>query len=193
MVNITSLALLLLLSVSVSALPRAQVATDVNPQASAFRDPFTLKLQVDKDHFYEEKFDKVPYVAGNDVYLFVGENFGVKVTSINHEISQVTYEQDPVKADIAFKFTQEASGERPMMILVIQNRLKRRLFLDALMTVPNKKGIYKTNILPVEKGLIGFESWPHPIVQLVLRNFRFSQQPAHAPKDGPTTQAGPGI
>jgi hypothetical protein len=193
MVNIASLVLLLLLSVSVSALPRAQVTTDVKPEASVFRDPFTLKLQVDKDHFYEERFDKIPYVAGHDVYLFVGENFGVKVTSMNDEISQITYEQDPAKADIAFKFTQEATGGKPMTILEIQNRLKRRLFLDALMTVPNKKGIYKTSILPVEKGLIGFESWPHPIVQLVLRNLRFSQQPAHAPKDSTSAQPGPGI
>ena len=193
MANLARLALLLLLAGSAFALQPAQVTTDVNPQDTVFRDPFTLKLQVDKDHFYEEKLDKIPYVAGNDVYLFVRENFGVKATIINDEISQLTYEREPAKADIAFRFTQEVSKGRPMMMLVIQNRLKRRLYLDALMTVPNKKGIYKTSILPVEKGLSNFESWPHPIVQLVLRNFRFSQQPSNAPKDSTTTQPAPGI
>ena len=45
-----------------------------------FRDPFTLKLRVDKDHFYEEHYDKrIPYVAESDVYLFSGENFGVNL------------------------------------------------------------------------------------------------------------------
>ena len=192
MANIARVAVLLL-SGSVIALPHEQVPTDVNPQATVFRDPFTLKLQVDKGHFYEERFDKIPYVAGKDVYLFVGEDFGVKMTTINDEISQVTYEREPAKADVAFKFTQEVSDGRPtMMMLVIQNRLKRRLFLDALMTVPNKKGIYKTSIVPIEKGLSNVESWPHPIVQLVLRNFRFSQQAPNAPKDSTTTQPPPG-
>jgi hypothetical protein len=139
-----------------------------------------LKLPLDKKHFYEERFGKVPYVGGNDVYLFFGENFGVKATITDGEISQITYEREPSKADIAFKFTQETINGKPTMMLVIQNRLKQRLFLDALMTVPNQKGgMYKTSILPVEKGLTNFESWPHPIVQLVLRNFRFSQQPSN--------------
>jgi len=64
-----------------------------------------------------------------------------------------------------------------MMMLVIRNNLKRRLYLDALMTVPDKKGIYKTRLLPVEAGLSNFESWPHPIVQLVVRNLRLSEKP----------------
>jgi hypothetical protein len=194
MVNITRLGVLLLVSGSVFALQQAQGPADLNPQSTVFRDPFTLKLQVDKDHFYEEHFDKIPYVSGNDVYLFVGENFGVKVTIINDEVSQLTYERVAAKADIAFRFTQEQTNGRPMMMLVTQNSLKRRLFFDALMTVPNKKGIYKTSILPVEKGLSNFESWPHPIVQLVLRNFRFTQQqPSNAPKDSTAAHPAPGI
>jgi hypothetical protein len=66
-----------------------------------------------------------------------------------------------------------------MMLLTIRNKLKRRLYLDALMTVPGEKEIYKTSILPIEPGLSDFESWPHPIVQLVLRDFRFSEKPSN--------------
>jgi hypothetical protein len=175
MASITRLALLLLLSGSVFTPQQTQVPTDGSPQATVFRDPFTLKLKLDNKHFYEEKFDKIPYVAENDVYLFVGEDFGVKVTILNDEISQVTYERDPAKADIAFKFTQELINKKLVMMLVIQNRLNRQLFIDALMTLPNKKGAFKTSIVPIEKGLSDFEMWPHPIVQLVLRNFRFSE------------------
>jgi hypothetical protein len=58
------------------------------------------------------------------------------------------------------------------MALTIKNNLKVWVQMDALMTVPGKKGIYKTSILPVPPGLLDYESWPHPIVQLVLRNFR---------------------
>jgi hypothetical protein len=45
------------------------------------------------------------------------------------------------------------------------------------MTIPGKEEILKTNVLPIEPNLSDFESWPHPIVQLVLRDFRFSEKP----------------
>jgi len=62
-----------------------------------------------------------------------------------------------------------------MMMLVLKSNIKQVLYQDALMTIPGKKGIYKTSILPLQPGLGGYESWPHPIVQLVLRNFRLEK------------------
>jgi hypothetical protein len=38
-----------------------------------FRAPFVLKLRTDSNRYYEEKFDRVPYVVDNDTYLFAGE------------------------------------------------------------------------------------------------------------------------
>jgi len=147
-------------------------------EGPVFRAPFVLKLRIDSEHYYEEKFDKVPYVADNDVYLFARENFGINVTIAENQISRIIYQRDPTKADVEFKFTQEKSPNGLMMLLVIRNKLKRGLFLDAKMTVPDKKGIYKTSVLPVKAGLSNVESWPHPIVQLVLGNLRFSENGA---------------
>ncbi|MGC2628034.1 MAG: hypothetical protein WA269_14485, partial [Candidatus Udaeobacter sp.] len=59
------------------------------------------------------------------------------------------------------------------MMLIIQNKSKHTLLLDALMTVPGRKDVQKTSIVPIEAGLSDYEAWPHPIVQLVLRNPRF--------------------
>jgi hypothetical protein len=157
--------------------------TGTAAQEPIFRAPFVLKLRVDDQHYYEEHFEKVPYVAENDVYLFAGENFGINVAVAGNQISQITYQRDPAKCDVEFKFTQEQSPKGLMMVLVTRNRLKRRLSFDALMTVPEKEEIYKTSVLPVEPSLSNFESWPHPIVQLVLRNFRFSE-------NGPKQSAG---
>jgi hypothetical protein len=160
------------LVLSSACFPQAKSATQEEP---VFRAPFKLKLHVDNEHYYEETFDRVPYVAEKDVYLFAGETFGINVTITENQLSRITYQRDPAKADVEFAFTQEKSPNGWMMLLVIRNRLKRKLFLDALMTIPEKKGIYKTSVLPVEPNLSNFESWPHPIVQLVLRNFRFSE------------------
>jgi hypothetical protein len=152
---------------------QANVANQSEP---VFRSPFELKLRVDKDHYYDQKFERVPYVADGDVYLFVGEDFGVNVTVAGGGISQIVYQPDLKKADIDFKLTQEKAPGGFMMLLVTHNKLDRKLLFDALMTVPGKQGVYKTSVLPVEAKLSNYESWPHPIVQLVLRNFRFSPE-----------------
>jgi len=162
-------ATLVLLSASY---PQLKSATQVEPD---FRARFVLKLHIDNEHYYEQAFDRVPYVAEDEVYLFAGETFGINVTITENQLCRITYQRDPAKADVALAFTQEKSSSGFMMLLVIQNRLKRKLFFDALMTVPEKKEIYKTSVLPVEPNLSNFESWPHPVVQLVLRNFRFSE------------------
>lgn len=169
--NIAAL-IVVILVLSSACFPQPKSAAQEEP---VFRAPFTLKLRVDKEHYYEETFDRVPYVAENEVYLFAGETFGINVTITENQLSGITYQRDPAKADVEFKFTLEKSASGPMMMLVTRNRLKRRLFFDALMTIPEKKKIYKTSVLPVEPSLSNFESWPHPIVQLVLRNFRFSE------------------
>ncbi len=148
-------------------------------QAPVFRQPFTLKLRVDDEHFYEQSFDRVPYVLDGDVYLFAGEGFGLNVQIDGERISRVTYQPDNAKANVTLRFTQEKTKNGDMMMLTVQNHLKRKLFYNAMMTIPSKSGIYKTSVLPVEVGLSSYESWPHPVVQLVLNDFRFSeaQQP----------------
>lgn len=138
-----------------------------------FRAPFVLRLRIDKGHFYEERFGKVPYVTGDDVYLFAGDSFGINIIPAHDLTSRISYQPDPAKADVEFSFSQQRGTGGFEMMLVIQNKLKRKLYLDALMTVPGKKGVYETDILPVPPNLSDYESWPHPIVQLVLRNFRF--------------------
>jgi hypothetical protein len=153
--------------------PQTKSATEEEP---VFRAPFKLKLHVDDEHFYEQGFDRIPYVADKDVYLFAGEAFGLDVTITENEVSHIVYERNPAKADVELRFTQEKSQDGWIMMLVIRNKLKRRLYLDGLMTRPGSDEIFTTNVLPVEPNLSDFESWPHPIVQLVLRNFRFSEK-----------------
>jgi predicted acyl esterase len=143
---------------------------------TVFREPFTLKHHIDKEHFYEQKFDKIPFVNDGDVYLFKGDEFGLTLDIHDNSIRTVKYQSDVKKADVTLKFTQEVQPDgSAMMMLHIHNNTKQTLHMDALMTVPDKKGIAKTSILPVQPGLSGFESWPHPIVQLVLRNIRIAK------------------
>ena len=173
---------LLLIAIALGlSLPSATVTQEAPPpgtpsaDSSVYREPFTLRLRVDKDHYYEEHYDKrIPYVLDGDVYIFSGEDFGLQVTAKGAGGVDVTYQPDSKKADVWLSFAQPKDLGAGML-LTIRNNLKQRLQVDALMTVPGKKGIYKTSIVPIEAGLSDFESWPHSIVQLVLRNFRLSE------------------
>lgn len=77
---------------------------DSSAPASVFRDPFVLKVKVDKRHNYEEHFEKIPSVAENDVYLFAGESFGINLQIKEDDISGITYQPDLAKADVQFRF-----------------------------------------------------------------------------------------
>ena len=87
-----------------------------------FRAPFKLKLHIDDERYYEQSFDRIPYVSGNDVYLFSGDALGINVTATENEISRIAYEQNPAKADVELRFTQERSTNGWMMMLVIRNK-----------------------------------------------------------------------
>jgi hypothetical protein len=165
-----------LLAVSIAITFAADDAAKKPADDTVFRTPFTLKLHIDKEHFYEEKFDKIPFVHDGDVYLFKGDEFGLNLDIYTNSVRAVKYQSDLKKADVTLKFSEETQPDgTAMMMLHIHNNTEHTLDFDALMTVPGKKGIAKTSILPVQPGLSGFESWPHPIVQLVLRNIRITK------------------
>ena len=124
----------------------------------------------------KRKFDKIPFVHDGAVYLFKGDEFGLTLDIQDGAVRSIKYQPDVKKADVTLKFTQEAPADgAAIMLLHIHNNTRYIVNVDALMTVPDKKGILKTSILPVQPGLSGFESWPHPIVQLVLRNIRIAK------------------
>ncbi len=148
-------------------------AKKTEEDGTVFRKPFTLSLVIDKTKKYEEKFEKMPYVHKNDVYLFSGDEFGIDLEFDGQAVKSVKYQPDLSKAAVTIKLTQDIKdGEHSMMMAVIKSQTTKKLYIDALKTIPGQKGIRRTTILPLEPGLSGYESWPHPIVQLVLRNIR---------------------
>jgi hypothetical protein len=152
-----------------------QPSPETKPDQVPLREPFTLKLKLPGGSNYEEHFDPIPYVKDGSIYIFPGENFGLNAQVDGDKITNLSYVKNADKADIRLKFTEQGGGKGVMMLLVIESKLKQTLYLDAAMQIPNRKGEYKTSILPVFAGKGGFESWPHPISLLILRNLRFTK------------------
>lgn len=164
--------------------PAESAPAQGNATNPTFREPFTLRIRADKDNVYEERFErKIPFVADNDVYLFCGESFGLSLGVASGEVASVAYQPNKEQADIELELTQEIgpNGE-PLTMLVLKSNVPQTLYLDALMTLPERKEIFHTTILPLQPGMSGYESWPHPIVQLVLRNLRFKETLPNVPE-----------
>lgn len=139
---------------------------------SSFREPFVLQLPMDDKNYYEQKFEKIPFVYENTVLLFNNEKFGINIKLSENGKFDIVYEKDSEKADVSLSFSQITLDKNLMMMLEIKNNTKKTLTMEGLMTVPSKKGVKPTSIIPISPGLSSFESWPHPIVQLALKNIQ---------------------
>ncbi len=171
------LMILLIIGLIVSASGETNAVSNATNITVIFREPFTLKLHIDKEHYYEQKFPKIPYVADNNIYLFKGDEFGITLNIQDGAIQSIGYQPDLKKADVTLKFTQEIDSDgKARMMLLIQNHSNQKLFVDALMSVPGEDKPAKTSVLPVEPRLSGYEGWPHPIVQLILHNIRLKEK-----------------
>ena len=147
------------------------------------RKPFTVHLKVDKEHYSDIHYDKQPYVSENEVYLFPGDKFGVNLVVKDGRVTEVRYQPDKAKADVWFGFEQPKELQDGLgMALTIDNKMKRSVSMEGLMSIPGKKDVFKTSILPVKPGKSGLESWPHPISQLVLGNLQLTAADAAEPK-----------
>lgn len=134
-----------------------------------FREPYTLRLHLDKEHYAEYPIGKVPFVHGDAAYLFRGDHFGLKLRVENGAVKAVEYAPDAETADVSLDFSQKVNEDgSALMLLTMVNHTRYRLGMQALMVVPDQKQPRPTSIIPIEPGLTNFESWPHPVVQLVL-------------------------
>lgn len=152
-----------------------------DPAAPVLRQPFTLQLRLDKDHYYEEKFTRrIPYVRDDSAYLFSGESFGLKLGIVDGKVSSVAYVKDAAGADVELDFRQFVAGDGlGMMMLTIKNNLKLTLYVDADMTNPGDKNVYGTAIRPIKPGQRSVESWAQPIIELRLHNFSLKPQTSY--------------
>src|SRR5262245_16160172 len=107
-----------------------------------FRKPFTLRIRVDQEHYYEENKDKVPYVYRGAVYLFIGDRFGLKIDVVDSAVRAIRYERDLSKADVTLEFKEGGLvNGKATSLLVMQNHTKHTFLMDAAMTVPDRKDI----------------------------------------------------
>ncbi|MDD5262251.1 MAG: hypothetical protein PHD76_10445 [Methylacidiphilales bacterium] len=143
-----------------------------------FRDSYAVDLTLNDGSKFQKEIKKVPYVADGVIYIFPGESFSVGIEIGEKGIKEIYYDKGKSsKIGLDFNFKQEKldDGKRMMMLTVV-SRLPQTLSYEALMVIPEVQGVKKTSVVPIEAGLSSYESWPHPIMQLALRNFKLEDK-----------------
>jgi len=138
-----------------------------------YRPPFTLKVPINSQQYYEEEKGKIPFVYHGMVTLFFRDRFGLKIDIQGDSVRNVKYEGDLSKADLTLEFGQgDPVNGNATSLLRIENRTKYTFVVDAAITVPDRKEILSTSFAPIRARQLNWESWPQAIVELTLRNFR---------------------
>jgi len=144
------------------------------------RQPYKLKINIDKETFYEEDLKEAPYVwPDNTVQLYPGETVFIEAEVKEGAIVKmrgVKENKHPEKT-VAISFTQISNGQvHESMMLKIQNPFQQELVYSAMIFLTKQSRWAKTSVLPVSGGLAAYETWPDAITTIGLGNWSFKKE-----------------
>ena len=113
-----------------------------------------------------------PIVQDNVISIFPGETFYIAfdLGEYGPENLRTVESTDNSTNTLKMSFAQESDAG---MILFINNSSKRYIKYDLEMMLIDSEDIYKTSSCPLMPEISNYESWPHPIFQLVMSNFHW--------------------
>ena len=133
----------------------------------------TIQIKLSNGSIAEYQIgNPVPVFDGKYLIIFVGETVYLEAEERDGSIGNFRAVPDLVHPDrtMTFKLYQTDFG----MMLSVNNPFSKLIKFHADMAVPERQGFYKTSTCPVFSG--SFESWPHPIIQLLVHDFRILDQ-----------------
>lgn len=141
------------------------------------RTPYTLKIKVDKENFYEDQIEATPYVfPNNGMQIYPGETIYVEVVEENGIIKSMkaVKEKTNPNTTLTLKFSQICEKNiHQVMMLEVQNPFPKNVTYEAKMFLLRDKKWVNTSIYPVMAGLSGIETWTDIIISLGLDNWKF--------------------
>lgn len=141
------------------------------------RSAFTLKLPIDKTHFYQANIAPSNYILpDNTIQIYPGEKlyieFKVKKSKIV-DMKSVREIKDSTKTiEISLTHVDKDSIYSRTM-LDIQNPFNKDLIYKASMYLMKNNKWVPTNVYPVRSNLRSFEIWPDVIVTMALSGWEF--------------------
>ncbi|MBC7937748.1 MAG: hypothetical protein H7Y86_20555 [Rhizobacter sp.] len=141
------------------------------------RKPYKLAVAVDKEIVYEEDLKDNPYVwPDKTVQLYPGETVYIEIEFNKDTIKRFVAgkENTNPSTTLELTFTQVSNDKvHELMMLKVKNPFKKKLVYEAMIFLMKQKKWVKTSVIPVEGGLMGFETWPDIITSIGVGGWTF--------------------
>jgi len=140
------------------------------------REPFTLKLAVDGENYYEESIKGSSYFVHNKtLQIYPSEKLYIEVeikSDTIYSMKVVRTNLNPKKTiEVEFKqFVKDRKSEG--MMLNVNNPFDKVLKYKALMYIVGHDKWIRTSIIPIQPRLSGFETWNDIIITLALEDWQ---------------------
>lgn len=131
-----------------------------------------MRLHQEDGSSFEQAVPRLPIVLPNGwITVFAGEEVHVELTvdKGNLAVRAVPKVVRP-KSTLTFKLMQT---EGTAMRLAVSHNLPQNLKYSLGMMLPAGGGLQATPSCAVAPGAVTYETWPHPVFQLVINNLRF--------------------
>ncbi|MDP8266807.1 MAG: hypothetical protein P9M07_07695 [Candidatus Aceula meridiana] len=131
-----------------------------------------FKLKQEDGSVQDVSFSKVPVAQEGAVVIFPGETIYLEADEGENSLENLRAVESLVNPDktLVFKFSQEEDSAK-MTLNVEKNPFSKAIKYHAEIVFPNG-ALQQTSTCPVRPGIGVYELWPHPIFQMLLRDFR---------------------
>lgn len=136
------------------------------------RSAFTLKLPIDKTHFFQADISPSNYILPeNTIQIYPGEKLYIEINVKNNKIVDMKSVGEIIDSTktIEISLTHvEKDSIYSRTMLDIQNPFNKDLIYKASMYLMKNNRWVTTNVFPVRSNLRSFEIWPDVIVTMAL-------------------------
>lgn len=141
------------------------------------RKAFTLEIAANETQQYKAEIPESPFFVKEKILqIYCGEKVFIECEIVKDTIStmKIVEKNSNPKKTIEIEFKQDGQDRKNIStMLVVKNPFNKKLNYNAIMFTPLGQKWTPTSIIPIQPNLMNFETWPHAIVTIVLKEWRF--------------------
>jgi len=166
--------------------PAAPKSLDEVCRITACRPPTKVRLEVGENRYYTVDQPQAPYVFEGIVNVLADETVVALVKAGGDRIVDLSYVEEPGKvAPVIVTHLESYVDEKGSrgMLLTVTNPFERPIRYTARIQRAGKAVFEDAATCPVPPHRAGAETWPVPLVQVLLKDFRFVAKDETIAKD----------
>lgn len=148
----------------------------IRPDTQCLRSPIIVSLRrQDGSAFQQILAPPSPVIQGGYVFIFPGQTLYIEADAGTAGLTNLRLVPEVTHPEKTLTLVfQQMSDKSRAMTFSIQNPFDRILkYRAGIMPLEGNAQVYQTSTCPVIPKGGGFETWPQPLFQLVLGEFRF--------------------